>query len=634
MMDDQPNSANHRSGEDSRFNHSIISLPAVIVFIFIAWAIFYIYHISGIGIDGKRYYSLFDDAMIMMRYAWNLVHGSGLVWNPGENIEGYTSLLMVLIMSPFNAAFADKRWAVLSIHLLGVITMVAISLASRFVFRQVSERIPYPLRKWAEPLLLLGILFYYPLMFFSLMGMETGILTLLLLCAVGFCLRALDHYSPNNVYAVAFLLGLAFLTRPDSLIFALPILAVLFIEGLRKRNTDRNLTHLAAAATLFVSIIGSQIIFRWAYYGTLVPNTYALKIEGFPLALRIKNGLAYLKPFATEFAPLWALSIAGTVIAPSRKRVLIVSLFLAAVTYTVYSGGDAWRIWRWIVPTVPLIMCIALEDISLVAVALGHLLEKIKSLQTWALNAGQRNLIRGLHLLPRSLKREVWALITGVATIFVAFVVDPLGLSDPGIGEEQKVLLVLGIAFLFVGILLISRRLVPRHSPIALLFFVVIWAVVIGVINQRFWPVITFRVRPDDADFNLANLNVAIALNNSTKDTAVIGVKNAGTIPYYTGRIAVDFLGKVDAYIAHLPADVSGGVARGSMLTWPGHNKYDLEYSIDILRPTYVQTLQWGQDNLLNLLGDIYVSSTYLGVRLYFLRESPDVLWDRVTIEP
>jgi hypothetical protein len=26
--------------------------------------------------------------MISMRYAWNVSHGSGLVWNPGERVEG------------------------------------------------------------------------------------------------------------------------------------------------------------------------------------------------------------------------------------------------------------------------------------------------------------------------------------------------------------------------------------------------------------------------------------------------------------------------------------------------------------------------------------------------------------------
>ncbi len=66
---------------------------------FVAWASLFIYRSSFVGIDGMRYFSLFDDAMISMRYAWSLSHGFGLVWNPGEYVEGYSNFLMTLIMS-------------------------------------------------------------------------------------------------------------------------------------------------------------------------------------------------------------------------------------------------------------------------------------------------------------------------------------------------------------------------------------------------------------------------------------------------------------------------------------------------------------------------------------------------------
>jgi hypothetical protein len=45
----------------------------------------------------ERYFSLFDDAMVAMRYAKNLADGFGLRWNPGEPpVEGYTNLLWTL----------------------------------------------------------------------------------------------------------------------------------------------------------------------------------------------------------------------------------------------------------------------------------------------------------------------------------------------------------------------------------------------------------------------------------------------------------------------------------------------------------------------------------------------------------
>src|SRR5947207_91368 len=39
-----------------------------------------------------------DDAFISFRYADNLARGFGLVWNPGERVEGYTNFLWTIGM--------------------------------------------------------------------------------------------------------------------------------------------------------------------------------------------------------------------------------------------------------------------------------------------------------------------------------------------------------------------------------------------------------------------------------------------------------------------------------------------------------------------------------------------------------
>jgi len=44
---------------------------------------------------------LLDDAFISFRYARNLVEGHGLVYNPGERVEGYTNLLWTLFAAGF-----------------------------------------------------------------------------------------------------------------------------------------------------------------------------------------------------------------------------------------------------------------------------------------------------------------------------------------------------------------------------------------------------------------------------------------------------------------------------------------------------------------------------------------------------
>lgn len=54
----------------------------IALIIFLLWAAFFIFRMSAIGLDGNRYRVLFDDGMISMRYALNLVNGFGLTWNP------------------------------------------------------------------------------------------------------------------------------------------------------------------------------------------------------------------------------------------------------------------------------------------------------------------------------------------------------------------------------------------------------------------------------------------------------------------------------------------------------------------------------------------------------------------------
>lgn len=103
------------------FNQIALSLLTIG---FVIWAGLFIYRSSFIAIDGQRYFSLFDDAMISMRYAWNLSHGEGLVWNPGEYVEGYTNLLMVLLMSLSAFIFDNKRFAVLAIQVAGILFML------------------------------------------------------------------------------------------------------------------------------------------------------------------------------------------------------------------------------------------------------------------------------------------------------------------------------------------------------------------------------------------------------------------------------------------------------------------------------------------------------------------------------
>ena len=132
---------------------------------------------------------------------------------------------------------------------------------------------------------------------------------------------------------------------------------------------------------------------------------------------------------------------------------------------------------------------------------------------------------------------------------------------------------------------------------------------------------------------NRVNTNTAIAINHMTNPNATVGVIWAGTLPYYVDRRAIDFLGKSDPRIASLNADVSGAVSWSGMTSVPGHNKYDLNYSIVGLMPTYIQAFAWGDQTVKPWVTQHYVRAEYHGIQgtktLFLQKDSPDVCWEQ-----
>jgi hypothetical protein len=500
----------------------------------VLWGLAYIYQTSFIAMDGHRYFALFDDAMISMRYAWNFSHGLGLVWNPGERVEGYTNPLMVLLMSAATL-LPDKSLAVLVIQLLAVPTLLGTAWGSIRLLRACRSA---PLRvhpAFAETAVFVSVLLYYPLGFWTLTGMETGLVALLLVFAVTSSINLLGTGKPTSAIWMSCTLGLAFLTRNDSMLYALVVFAYL---GLQLRSSRHSLKGWLLGLGIYSLFVIAQQSFRYSYYHAWVPNTYILKLTGMLLQDRLRNGILFVQPFLLETAVLLVLGIVGALVWGSRTDKYLVALFVVSVFYQVYVGGEPWDRWRMMSAVMPLLLPVVV----------------IQSTRFG------RTLTRGYP--SRSL----------VAGILVA------------------------------GGLLLA--------------------------DARFWPEILLQDRPNPG--NPARMDMALAVNALTDETATVGVFHAGLLPYYTGRRAVDFLGKADPYIARLPPHflLPNEVGLRGVNSPPGHNKYDLNYSIKGLRPTYVQGFQWYGDSVENWAQRHYVEATYGPLDLYLLADSPSVRWN------
>jgi len=309
----------------------LLILLALVIGIYLVYAGFYIYRTSFIA-SGDRYFVLFDDAMISMRYAKNLAEGQGLVWNPREQpVEGYTNPLWVLFMSLFHLFPFPAAQISLAIQISGA---VFLSLNLFFVFKLtqgLSQKILTPL------LAVILTAFYTPLNNWGLQGMEVSVLTFMITAVIFLVVKNLKEEISSPWPFI--ILGVGTLVRIDMAVSYLAVLGFLVIFD----PDNRKNTLIWGLGTLIFFIIG-QTIFRIWYYGEPLPNTYYLKMTGFPIALRIKRGLSVLFSLIKQMS--WVLILLPFTILLYRRDRSILLLFLilgGQIAYSVYVGGDAWE---------------------------------------------------------------------------------------------------------------------------------------------------------------------------------------------------------------------------------------------------------------------------------------------------
>ena len=118
-----------------------------------------------------------------------------------------------------------------------------------------------------------------------------------------------------------------------------------------------------------------------------------------------------------------------------------------------------------------------------------------------------------------------------------------------------------------------------------------------------------------------------IVLAESTHADAVVATVWAGAPAYRSARMMVDLLGKSDRMIAAEPP-------QGDL--YPGHNKWNYDYSIRRLRPDVVLQL-WGSDESIHddLEAWGYESMCMdlpkdVEARAYFRTDSSKVVWEKL----
>jgi hypothetical protein len=508
----------------------------------LVWMVVFVFR-AGVNPYGGLRFTLFDDAMISMTYGRTLADTGEWVWFPGaDRVQGITNPMWSLVMAFEHALGLSGSAAALTMSIVGCASVVAVSW---LVFETVGRTMASD--PSALPLAMVAggaVPFIYPFVFWSLRGMEVGVLCALVMLVV-FALGSEGDRPRVAVAATA--ASLAVLVRLDVAVLVLAVTAVELTGRPRcdageLRRRRRNALVVAGATVAAASAV---LAFQWRYWGDWLPNTYRLKVEGYGTGERLVRGVVSLGkslPLLVVVAlGVWVVERSSHNPAIHRCRQLAVAM-LAGVVYATWVGGDAWESYlttsRYVSTVLPFALAIAV-------IAMG--------VATQDAARHRRVLFTGCLLVP-------------ISALGAGLVSNPYRFH---MGYAVGMAVVVGVA-VSAAVALSSRSSITRAA--------VVVALVVASVSA--YPVARWvrfgglHVADDHYESE-----VGASLQASTDDSAVIAVSLAGASAYYSERPMIDLLGKSDPVIA--------GVAPSGPL-YPGHNKYDYDYSIGQLRPDVV----------------------------------------------
>lgn len=278
-------------------------------------------------------FCLQDDAFISLRFSRNLAENHGIVFNPGERIEGYTSVAWVLLGTiPFLIGTNPMEFVRIAGILAAVVASVAVALLAWRLSRGRRGAAV------AASILVAGSPFMAAE---AAMGMETTLFVAVVLLAVVCFLREYENERLSGVHS-GLLFAVATLVRPEGAMVA--IASIIYGIVLTRRHGQKPWRSTRNRILAFLVPVATHLVFRVIYYRDIVPNTFHAKVGGgFSSVMR---GLRYAGDFAEATFPvllLLAVLLMLSVIKRIRLEKEYVFLLVLTSMFTVYVvcvGGD------------------------------------------------------------------------------------------------------------------------------------------------------------------------------------------------------------------------------------------------------------------------------------------------------
>lgn len=281
-----------------------------------------------------------DDAFISFRYAENLVAGHGLVFNPGEWVEGYTNLLWTLLIAGVLALGGDP---VIATTIMGLLCLMGVVVAT---WRLGNE-------DWLGRAAIIGgpilIAADAQLILESVEGLETALFALLV--TLGTRSALIGQRRGGGLWFV-----LACLTRPEGVLIWGMLQSGLLVRAWRSKQLATQAARALKQSIPIILCLIALTVWRLHTYGDPLPNTFYAKTGG----LAIPRGLTYLWTHISSHPVLWSLATTGAWLSRAQKRTIpLVVTVVLYLSYVVVVGGDFKPTGRFIIPVLPLLAVLA-----------------------------------------------------------------------------------------------------------------------------------------------------------------------------------------------------------------------------------------------------------------------------------
>jgi arabinofuranosyltransferase len=273
-----------------------------------------------------------DDSFITFRYARNLAHGLGVVWNPGEApVEGYSNFLWMLLASAALKIGIDPLAAARTVAILcyggSLVAVRALAI------RAGSSR-------GAANLAVLGFAAIPAYAYWAVSGLET--LSVVLLSLLYFLALTIDSDARTLPWRSAVLADLLLMSRPDT-----PLLIVLAVLPLLLPFDRARRAWLARLVVLALPVAALYLGWKWLTFHRLFANTVSAK-------LHLLGGLSLVTGFFAYAFPLIAALIATLARNPRPlERPLVLQVLAVAAGFSLallHAASPVGHYYRFFLP--------------------------------------------------------------------------------------------------------------------------------------------------------------------------------------------------------------------------------------------------------------------------------------------